>query len=55
MGGVDAAPNSTLVTLQSVEDGEYGRTLDVIWEVEPSQPMRTHVTVLRRFPSSPPS
>jgi superfamily II DNA/RNA helicase len=26
---------STLVTLQSVEDGRYGQTLDVIWEVEP--------------------
>ncbi len=37
VGGVDAAPNSTLVTLQSVEDGEYGRTLDVIWEVEPGR------------------
>lgn len=27
----------TCVTLQSVEDGEYGRTLDVIWEVEPGR------------------
>jgi superfamily II DNA or RNA helicase len=34
---VDVAPASTLVTLQSVEDGEYGRTLDVIWEVEPGR------------------
>ncbi len=34
---VAAAPRSTCVTLQSVEDGEYGRTLDVIWEVEPGR------------------
>lgn len=34
---VAAAERSTLVTLQSVEDGEYGRTLDVIWEVEPGR------------------
>lgn len=35
VGDVVEAARSTLVTLQSVEDGEYGRTLDVIWEVEP--------------------
>ncbi len=28
---------STLVTLQSVEDGRYGDTLSVIWEVEPGR------------------
>ncbi|WP_281286629.1 DISARM system SNF2-like helicase DrmD [Catellatospora sichuanensis] len=35
----DVAPGrrSQLVTLQSVEDGRYGETLDVIWEVEPGR------------------
>ncbi|OLT00089.1 hypothetical protein BJF90_07295 [Pseudonocardia sp. CNS-004] len=39
VGDVDPAPTeqSTLVTLQSVEVGEYGRSLDVIWEVEPGR------------------
>ena len=37
VGEVEAAAGSTCVTLQSVEDGEYGRTLDVIWEVEPGR------------------
>ena len=37
VGEVDHAAGSTCVTLQSVEDGEYGRTLDVIWEVEPDR------------------
>lgn len=37
VGEVEAAAGSTCVTLQSVEDGEYGRTLDVIWEVEPDR------------------
>lgn len=32
---IEAADSSTLVSLQSVEDGRYGHTLDVIWEVEP--------------------
>lgn len=31
------ADGSTLVTLQSVEDGRYGETLSVIWEVEPGR------------------
>ncbi len=31
------ADTSTLLTLQSVEDGRYGDTLDVIWEVEPGR------------------
>lgn len=34
----DSAPGgdgSTLLTLQSVEDGHYGESLPVIWEVEP--------------------
>ncbi|MGH4026135.1 MAG: DISARM system SNF2-like helicase DrmD [Pseudonocardiaceae bacterium] len=31
---VDPADGSTLVALQSVEDGRYGDTLEVIWEVE---------------------
>ncbi|RSM46225.1 helicase [Actinoplanes sp. ATCC 53533] len=35
VGKVDAAGRSTLVSLQSVEDGRYGDTLEVIWEVEP--------------------
>ncbi|MEV5693045.1 DISARM system SNF2-like helicase DrmD [Micromonospora globbae] len=34
---VDQAGQSTLVRLQSVEDGRYGHTLDVIWEVEPGR------------------
>ena len=34
---VEPATTSTCVTLQSVEDGEYGRTLDVVWEVEPDR------------------
>jgi hypothetical protein len=29
--------NSTLLTLQSVEDGRYGESLQVIWEVEPGR------------------
>jgi hypothetical protein len=29
--------NSTLLTLQSVEDGRYGESLPVIWEVEPGR------------------
>src|SRR5690348_3318588 len=32
---VDGAGRSALVSLQSVEDGRYGDTLEVIWEVEP--------------------
>ncbi|HZM84907.1 MAG TPA: DISARM system SNF2-like helicase DrmD [Candidatus Limnocylindrales bacterium] len=34
---VEAAEHSHLVSLQSVEDGRYGETLDVIWEVEPGR------------------
>lgn len=37
VGEVVPAGRNTLVGLQSVEDGEYGRTLDVIWEVEPGR------------------
>jgi hypothetical protein len=36
----DSAPGSdgsTLLTLQSVEDGHYGESLPVIWEVEPGR------------------
>jgi len=29
--------NTTLITLQSVEDGRYGESLQVIWEVEPGR------------------
>jgi len=29
--------SSTLLTLQSVEDGRYGESLQVIWEVEPGR------------------
>uniref|UniRef100_UPI0021C0E88F DISARM system SNF2-like helicase DrmD n=1 Tax=Frankia gtarii TaxID=2950102 RepID=UPI0021C0E88F len=32
-----AVPSSTLVALQSVEDGRYGQTIEVIWEVEPGR------------------
>ncbi|MFF4625265.1 DISARM system SNF2-like helicase DrmD [Nonomuraea jabiensis] len=35
VGEVEPGPGSTLVTLQSVEDGRYGDTLTVVWEVEP--------------------
>jgi hypothetical protein len=28
---------STLLTLQSVEDGRYGESLQVIWEIEPGR------------------
>ncbi len=34
---VDPGGHSSLVRLQSVEDGRYGHTLDVIWEVEPGR------------------
>jgi superfamily II DNA or RNA helicase len=36
---IDPGPvgSSTVVSLQSVEDGRYGETLDVIWEVEPGR------------------
>ncbi|HET9255767.1 MAG TPA: DISARM system SNF2-like helicase DrmD, partial [Pseudonocardiaceae bacterium] len=34
---VEASEHSTLVALQSVEDGRYGETLDVIWEIEPGR------------------
>jgi superfamily II DNA or RNA helicase len=37
VGDVKGAGRSTLVTLQSVEDGRYGETLSVIWEVEPAR------------------
>lgn len=34
---IDATAGNTLVSLQSVEDGRFGDTLDVIWEVEPGR------------------
>ncbi|MER7165303.1 DISARM system SNF2-like helicase DrmD [Micromonospora sp. NPDC000207] len=34
---VQPSEHSTLVSLQSVEDGRYGHTLDVIWEIEPGR------------------
>ncbi|RTL70278.1 MAG: helicase [Pseudonocardiaceae bacterium] len=34
VGAVEAGETTTCVTLQSVEDGEDGKALDVIWEVE---------------------
>ena len=34
---VEKGERSSLVSLQSVEDGRYGETLDVIWEVEPGR------------------
>jgi superfamily II DNA or RNA helicase len=37
VGDLDAQAASTLVTLQSVEDGRYGETLSVIWEIEPGR------------------
>ncbi|WP_026400783.1 DISARM system SNF2-like helicase DrmD [Actinomadura rifamycini] len=35
VGTVDERAGNTLVTLQSVEEGRYGDTLSVIWEIEP--------------------
>lgn len=34
---IDAADSSTLITLQSVEEGRYGDVLQVIWEIEPGR------------------
>ncbi|HEX6497778.1 MAG TPA: DISARM system SNF2-like helicase DrmD [Micromonosporaceae bacterium] len=34
---VEPSGDYNLVSLQSVEDGRYGETLDVIWEVEPGR------------------
>ena len=34
---VPGRQGSTLLTLQSVEDGRYGESLPVIWEVEPGR------------------
>ncbi|GAA1937523.1 DISARM system SNF2-like helicase DrmD [Amycolatopsis minnesotensis] len=34
---LDPADSSTLVTLQSVDEGRFGETLEVIWEVEPGR------------------
>jgi superfamily II DNA or RNA helicase len=34
---IEVGEHSSLVNLQSVEDGRYGHTLDVIWEVEPGR------------------
>ncbi|NHD16010.1 MULTISPECIES: DISARM system SNF2-like helicase DrmD [unclassified Actinopolyspora] len=34
---IDQADSSTLVGLQSVEDGRYGETLEVLWELEPGR------------------
>ncbi|WP_434740286.1 DISARM system SNF2-like helicase DrmD [Micromonospora sp. SH-82] len=37
VSAVQPGEHSTLVSLQSVEDGRYGQTLDVIWEIEPGR------------------
>ncbi|WP_306369523.1 DISARM system SNF2-like helicase DrmD [Nocardiopsis sp. CC223A] len=38
VGGVDPSKDgATLVSLQSVEEGRYGETLDVLWEIEPGR------------------
>ncbi|GAA0406497.1 DISARM system SNF2-like helicase DrmD [Micromonospora gifhornensis] len=37
VSNIEPAGQNTLVTLQSVEDGRYGHTLEVIWEVEPGR------------------
>ncbi|MBW8485535.1 DISARM system SNF2-like helicase DrmD [Actinomadura parmotrematis] len=37
VGSVDDRGSSALVTLQSVEDGRYGDTLSVVWEIEPGR------------------
>ncbi|MFC3994375.1 DISARM system SNF2-like helicase DrmD [Nocardiopsis sediminis] len=34
---VDPSGGATLVSLQSVEDGRYGETLEVLWEIEPGR------------------
>ncbi|MFO7252197.1 MAG: DEAD/DEAH box helicase, partial [Actinomycetes bacterium] len=37
VGDVDPAEGNTIVTLQSVEDGRYGESLTVVWEIEPGR------------------
>ena len=37
MSAVDPGDSFTLVTLQSIQEGRYGETLDVLWEVEPGR------------------
>ena len=34
VSAVDPSDDATLVSLQSVEEGRYGQTLDVLWEIE---------------------
>jgi superfamily II DNA or RNA helicase len=37
VSGVDPGDAFTMVTLQSIQEGRYGETLDVLWEVEPGR------------------
>ncbi|WP_160051349.1 DISARM system SNF2-like helicase DrmD [Nocardiopsis sp. FR26] len=37
VSGVDPGESFTMVTLQSIQEGRYGETLDVLWEVEPGR------------------
>ncbi|GAB3214030.1 DISARM system SNF2-like helicase DrmD [Marinactinospora endophytica] len=37
VSGVEEADGTTVVSLQSVEDGRFGETLDVVWEIEPGR------------------
>ena len=55
---VPGRQGSTLLTLQSVEDGRYGESLPVIWEVEPGRrilPRRSLPEVTQRTASTRPS
>lgn len=37
VSAVDPGDAFTMVTLQSIQEGRYGETLDVLWEVEPGR------------------
>lgn len=37
MENVETSRSSTLAALQSVGDGRYGETLDIIWKIEPNR------------------
>ncbi|XKK40110.1 DISARM system SNF2-like helicase DrmD [Nocardiopsis sp. ARC36] len=37
VSGVEPGDAFTMVTLQSIQEGRYGETLDVLWEVEPGR------------------
>ena len=41
--------HSTLLTLQSVEDGRYGDSLPIIWEVEPGRRPAKKIVVFTEY------